>query len=333
MIKHLKHKFLLLIAASLILSPAKAADDISVKATLDSLTMLIGHQSKLTLEISKPSDADIAFPMILDTIVDKVEVLSKGPIDTTYESADRQTLVQELLITSFDSGFYYIPPFEFEVMPNSGSGTIATNPLVLKMYTYQIDSIAGVFDIKDNKTIPLTFRETVPYILGFLLVLLIVAIIVAIYIFWIKKDKSIFIPQKPKEPPYVTAFRELERIRAEKLWQKGKEKEYFTDLTSTLRAYIEGRFQVLAMEQTSDEILQDMKAQVSQGHYKKIEDILKLADLVKFAKMRPMLDESERCIKEAYSFVDETKLVPESGEENEEKANVELKKDENSDLR
>ena len=317
MLKITKHKLWTIVFAGLLLSSSISAQDVSVRATLDSVMMLIGHQSKLTLELTKPTDADIAFPMVLDTLVDKVEVLSRGDIDTTFINDDRQHLTQELLVTSFDSGFYYIPPFEFEIQANSGGGNIATNPLVLKMYTYQIDSIGGIYNIKPLKNIKYTFKEILPYLLWWLAISLVILAGIALYWRFKKKQPLFAAKPKPQEPPYITAFRELERIRGEKLWQKEQEKQYYTDLTDTLRSYIEGRYEVLAMEQTSDEILSDIKGLISKEHYKKLEDTLRLADYVKFAKMKPMMDESERCIKDVYAFVDQTKRIPELEEEEE----------------
>lgn len=315
MLQIIKHKIWIIVMAGLLVSSVITAQDVSVKATLDSVMMLIGHQSKLTLEVTQPADADIAFPIVLDTLVDKVEVLSRSGIDTTFVNDKRIHLSQELLVTSFDSGFYYIPPFEFEIQASSGGGVIGTNPLVLKMFTYQIDSIGGIFNIKPLKKIKYTFKEFLPYLMWFFISILIVLIGIALY--WrFKKKQPIFVKKaKPQEAPYITAFRELERIRSEKLWQKEKEKEYYTDLTDTLRSYLEGRFNVLAMEQTTDEIMRDVKELVSKEDYKKIEDTLRLADLVKFAKMKPMMDESERCIKEIYAFVDTTKRIPEFDDE------------------
>lgn len=319
----INHTIETLVMTGLLFCTGLMAQDASVKASMDSVAMLIGHQSKLTLELTKPADADIAFPLILDTLVNKVEVVQRGEIDTTFISDERQLLTQELLITSFDSGFYYIPPFEFEIQPGSGGGILETDPLVLKIYTYQIDTIAGIFDIKPIKKVRYTFAEILPYLLWWLSALILALIAVMVYLRW-KNNKPIFASKpKPQEPPYILAFRELERIRSEKLWQKNKEKQFYTDLTDTLRTYLEGRYKVLAMEQTSDEILTDIKALVPEEHFKNIEDTLRLADLVKFAKMKPLMDESERCIKLIYRFVDETKRLPESedegNEENEEK--------------
>lgn len=318
MLKLKYHKVSQLILLSLMLFSAVKAQDVSVKATMDSTVMIIGHQSKLTLELTKPSDADISFPLILDTLITNVEVVSQSAIDTAFLGNNRQHLTQELVITSFDSGFYYIPPIEFEIQANSGGGTLKTNPLVLKVYTYQIDSIGGIFNLKPVKSIPLKFREFVPYIITILIIGLLVLIGFLIWRVFVKKEKIFVSAPKPKEPPYITAFRDLERIRSQKLWQKEKEKEYFTELTDTLRTYIEGRFDTLAMEQTSDEILTDVKEFISKEHYKQIEDILRLADLVKFAKMKPLMDESEKSLKQVFAFVDETKYIPEEESEEDE---------------
>lgn len=315
-LKH--HKVSQLILVFLLLFTATRAQEISVKATLDSTMMIIGSQSKLTLELTKPADADVSFPLILDTIVTNVEVLSQSDIDTALVGNNRQHLTQELVITSFDSGFYYMPPFEFEIQANSGGGTLKTDPLVMRIYTYQIDSITGIFNLKPVKDIPYKFKEFVPYIVTILIIDLLVAIGVLIWMVFVKKKKIFVAPPKPKEPPYITAFRDLERIREQKLWQKEKEKEYFTELTDTLRTYIEGRFDTLAMEQTTDEILTDIKDLVSKEHYQHIESILRLSDLVKFAKMKPLMDESEKSLQQVFNFVDQTKYVPKAEDEDEE---------------
>lgn len=301
-------------------TPNAAAQDVSAIAKMDSVAMLIGHQTKLTIELSKPADAIIAFPIVLDTLVDKVEVLERGLVDTVFLGNNREVLTQELLITSFDSGFYYLPPFEFEIQ--NGGGTIESNPLALKMYTYQIDSIQGLFDVKPVKEIPYQFREFAPYLAIWLGVALLVLLCIFLYRSHKNKTPLFAPPPKPKEPAYITAFRELERMRVEKLWQAGKEKEYYTDLSVTLRTYIEGRFDVLAMEQTSDEILRDIKDKLNAEEYKRIKDVFEIADLVKFAKMIPPSEESERCIKDVYAFVDKTKFVPEIEVDEEEAENV-----------
>ena len=129
-------------------------------------------------------------------------------------------------------------------------------------------------------------------------------------------------PEKPKLPPYEQAIKELDEIKQLKLWQQGKEKEYFTSITDTLRRYLVDRFGVNAMEKTSAEILDRVKS-VDEivPAYDKLEQVLKLADYVKFAKFRPLPDENDLSLMNAYFFVNQTKpVVPSSEAESEEKA-------------
>ncbi len=49
----------------------------------------------------------------------------------------------------------------------------------------------------------------------------------------------------------------IEIFSSEKVWQKGRSKEYYTELTDTLRTYIQDRFGFNAMEMTSSEIIED----------------------------------------------------------------------------
>ena len=60
---------------------------------------------------------------------------------------------------------------------------------------------------------------------------------------------------EPKLPPHQLAMKEIERIKTEKIWQKGQSKEYYTELTDALRTYIKNRFGFNALEMTSSEII------------------------------------------------------------------------------
>lgn len=94
------------------------------------------------------------------------------------------------------------------------------------------------------------------------------------------------------------------------MWQQGKEKEYHTSITDTLRKYIVDRFGVNAMEMTSAEILDSVcKIDDVVPAYDKLEQVLKLADYVKFAKFRPLPDENDLSLMNAYFFVNQTKPV------------------------
>ncbi|MEA3448885.1 MAG: hypothetical protein U9Q98_10660 [Bacteroidota bacterium] len=176
-------------------------------------------------------------------------------------------------------------------------------------------------DIDDKlyKT-PLTFSEILYYIWTFIkhnwwwlsaLVVLILAVVY--YFFFYKTEKPIFRQKvKPEEPAHVIAFRELDRIKAEKLWQKNRVKDYYTDLTDTLRYYLENRYDVQAMEKTSNEIyaLIDENNLMDENMKMKMQDILQRSDFVKFAKSMPLPDENKRSLDQAYVIVEATKEKP-----------------------
>jgi hypothetical protein len=113
------------------------------------------------------------------------------------------------------------------------------------------------------------------------------------------------------EPPHTIAFRELERLKDEKLLENGLIKEYHSRVSDIIRAYIEIRFSVNAMELTSDEVLDIFRNSeiVNNEMFNQLKQLLKLADLAKFAKYIPVENENEMSLNNAYSFVNETMLL------------------------
>ena len=114
--------------------------------------------------------------------------------------------------------------------------------------------------------------------------------------------------QAAPEPPHVAAIRRLEKLHAQKLWQSGKQKLYYTGMTDILREYIGRRYPIKAMEMTSQEILDRLAGdQMPERPYGRLRDILLTADFVKFAKYVPDADRNEQLYTDAYYFVEETK--------------------------
>ncbi|MBE9481570.1 MAG: hypothetical protein IMY69_07740, partial [Bacteroidetes bacterium] len=114
---------------------------------------------------------------------------------------------------------------------------------------------------------------------------------------------------KPKIPPHVIALDALEKLRINKLWQSGKIKEYHTEITDIIRVYIHERFGIDAMEMTTDEILASFNKkndEVDDGLKNKLKQTLMLADLVKFAKEKPLPLENDKSLNNSIDFVKET---------------------------
>jgi hypothetical protein len=287
------------------------AQQIKATARLDSANILLGDQVKLFIEIDHPKTVNVQFPAVPDSIVDLIEVIGRSGIDT-FELDDETYMkqIQSYTITCFDSGSYRIPPYWFKIDMDGNIDSVPSNGVTLNVFTMQIDTTKGPTDIKMPYDAPLTLKEVTPYILGVILI----GAIIFLILYSIKRKKNnkpIFArPPKPKEPPHIVAIRELDRIKTEKIWQKGKSKQYYSEITEALRTYIEERFEIRALEQTSDETIESFRIQkglLNDKSFKNLTAILKLADLVKFAKYQPLPDDDNMSLVNAYFFVNDTK--------------------------
>lgn len=286
-----------------------SAQELSVKAQLDTSIMLIGDQQRFSLIAEQDRNWQVEFPQLSDTLLKKIEILEQS-IDTTHLDSRMIRVTYEYLITSFDSGFYVIPQQKFKIRLNEFSDSILTDELFLIVNTFQIDSIQGIVDIKPPKEAPLTFREALPWI-G--LAVGILAILVLL-IWWYKKYRNRIKPVLPayerKIPAHTLALDSLEDLKKKKLWQQGKVKEYHSELTDILRRYLEQRFRVQALEQTSEEILAAFQAvhHLNYQQQEHLKEVLILADLVKFAKLEPQADQNEKSFSLVWDLVLQTKI-------------------------
>jgi hypothetical protein len=278
-----------------------------IKASIDSTQLLIGEQTKIHLEIAAGKDLSLQLPMPADTIIKGIEVLEISKVDTTDIGNNRIQLKYDFLVTSFDSALYLMPPFKLI----AGTDTAYSNELALKVSTLPVDTETQQFyDIKDIATPEFVLWDYIWYVLYPLLGLWLLGGIA--YLIYRLKTKKSLIPFKkaaPILPPHVIAIKELDEIKAKKLWQQGRTKEYHSEITDTLRIYMERRFSIPAMEQTSGEIMDTLKGTSGADFvYNNLKQILSLADFVKFAKYQPLPDENELSMMNAYLFINGTKI-------------------------
>jgi hypothetical protein len=216
---------------------------------------------------------------------------------------------QTLLITSFDSGYYAIPPFKFTISGDTNK-IFETEPLLFSVNTIAIDTTQNIKDIKPPIEVPFSWKELLPYVYWGIGGLAVLAALIILTRNYLKKRKKKPLPEiiAPKIPPHVTALEQLEKLKEEKLWQQGKLKQYYSGLSDILREYIEHRFYINAMEQVTDEIMYAFRTADASDEIKaKLRQVLFLADLVKFAKEQPLPNENELCIENAFEFVNCTK--------------------------
>lgn len=301
--------------------------EVRLRTALEHDTIWLGDQLKLLMVVELPAGSKIDFPQISDSI-QKIEILQKSKIDTSKLDGTKIQLKQTYLITCFDSGAHYIPPFYFKIINGERIDSLKSNDLSLFVKFPPVDLKRGPADIKKPFTAPITFKEIAPWLLGIILV----AAFIFLVIYAISrrnKNKPLFQrPPKPKLPPHIIALQELDKLKTEELWQHEKVKDYYTRLTDIIRFYIEDRFMVAAMEQTTFEILNEFKggkSPLDKKSYKELKEILELADFVKFAKLTPLPDENHNMLSYAYQFVKETTVevvteMPNSSESKEKEA-------------
>lgn len=301
----------------------------TVKASLSRDTILIGDQFTLDVVVEKDMTQVVDFPTFSEGIIgDTLEVLQLFPIDTINVDGRRQTLKVSYLMTCFDEGAYALGEFPVLYADKNVVDTLYSEE-VLKLFvkTFIIDTTKqSIADITPQLDTPLNWAELKEYIFnkytGIALILMLLILAVMFYIVRKHKHGSLFAP-KVQEPPHIIAIKELENLHNQKLWQNDKHKQYYSSLADIVRKYIDGRYDINAMEMTSDEILTLIKPLiVHKKEYSSLNDLLKISDLVKFAKFVPADDENEAYYDSAYYFVENTKLLPQEVSEEQEEEEI-----------
>jgi len=311
-----KHATIIILFAAACLSSA-AQEERSLKITTDRNQIVIGEQLHMQMVMTSRATDTVLFPQVGDTLVKEVEIVSRSPIDTAFsDDLSQRVLKQEFVLTSFDSGYFPIPPRAAVV----NGDTLLSNPFLVAVQTVKVDTAQKIYDIRGVAEAPFSLvewlRENWYWIAGALVFL---ALLTWFMLWWSKPKAPRAEPEVrvPAKAPDEQALERLDALAAQKLWQANKVKEYYSELTDILREYIEARFAFPALEQTSDEIILSMKhlpdfqpAQVDQ-----VKRLLFLADLVKFAKEKPMGSENEHHFEVVKRFVLDTKeqTTPENG--------------------
>ncbi len=298
------------------LLPFASISQVEVHAVLDTSKIRIGEQTRLDIYLNYNAKLEknlsIEWPSFEDTIIKQIEVLSVTKIDTTFPDKNNPDIIQQhmqLLITSFDSGYYAIPSFKFIINKDTANKKL-TELLMLEVLSVPTDtSITKVKDIKAPFDEPFDWHWYLPYAYWGLAILAALIILIIVIRKLTKKGPiEIVIDDAPKVPAHITALETLEKIKQQAIWKDNKTKEYYSEIADTVRLYIEERFKINALELTSDEVIKVFKSQVVDSESKaKLTQILTLSDFVKFAKQIPIEVEHTLTLNNAFDFVKGTK--------------------------
>ena len=282
---------------------------VTVDAKIDTLLIRIGEQTVIHLQVSADAKSQCEFPDFQKKyIADGVECLEMSEVKTEeLNDGKRKLLSRDYLITSFDSGAYYIPPMEVLV----DKKPYKSKEMSLKVFTVEVnlDEPDTFYPPKDVIDPPFAWED---WSLTFWLsVLLLPMIALCVYfVLRLMDNKPIIrkIKLAPKLPPHQKAINEIQAIKQEKQWAQEDSKEYYTRLTDTLRVYIKERYNFNATEMTSTEIIEKLTEENDQQALDELRNLFTTADLVKFAKYNTQLNENDMNLVTAVEFINQTKI-------------------------
>lgn len=300
---------------------AVAASGVSVKASLDSATLLMGKTTRLHLQVEKPKDRPGHFPILTNAdprpyatlLGDTVELSKSYTTDTVQLDGGMTRISYHIPVQVFDSGYYHIPGLQYV----AGADTVLSNPLDLKVVPVDAkatDEISGMTDVAEPA--PGTWLDDVPdWLLQYWWAILAALALIVVLLFlirkWLRARKGK--PKaKPVIPPYQEAVKALDELKGKQLWQHGENERYFVELTDILRRYLNRRFGVAAPEMTTSQFLDEASRHPRLTEYgDELQRLLHLADFIKFAKGDSLPAENEEAFSIVRRFVEDTRPTPE----------------------
>lgn len=282
-----------------------------VNAKIDSLQLFVGEQTGITVDVTVNSNQRVEMPVLSPgmALVPNVEVIKSLPVDTNLlNDGQRMQILKKYIITAWDSALYYLPPMEVKV---DGKSYKSKN-LALKVYTVDVDTlhVDRYFGPKSEMNPNFAWDDWKFIVWGSMAVVLLVALALYALISLLTGAPIIRIRRKPKAPAHEIALKEIEKIKQERIWQTEDSKAYYTQLTDTLRTYIQDRYGFSAMEMTSSEIIERLTAENDEEALNELRGLFQTADLVKFAKHRTQMNENDANLMTALQYVEQTKKEP-----------------------
>lgn len=300
-----KISFVILLMLSVL--PIKA--QVEVKTQIDSTEILIGQQAHITLDVTLKSGMKLVLPEFKpqQNITPGVEVVEQSVADTSSLGDDKLKISRVYTLTSFDENIYYIPAMNVKV----DGKDYKSKELALKVLTVEVDTLhpEKFYPPKDVQNNPFKWEDwSTIFWMGMILTAL---VILAYYLYTrFKENKPIIAKVKfvKRLLPHQKAMNEIERIKANNLVSSDNQKEYYTQLTDTLRKYIEERFGFNAMEMTSSEIISSLKSHGDNEMISELNQLFETADLVKFAKYSTLINENDNNLVNAIQYINSTKM-------------------------
>ncbi|HXV28193.1 MAG TPA: hypothetical protein VD913_04430 [bacterium] len=304
----LRAPWLLGFAGAVLLSSglcASAAEDIpavSVKAELDKAFITIGDPVQYTVTITRSPSVQV-----LSSIPIPPEDIFKIKKIDEFRREEKGMIIEgrKMNLTTYRLGEFILDPVKIDYRVGDGQpASIETDRIFLTVQSVaEGEQKVDIRGVKSVISIPQRYLKPILFTAATLFFA-----ILAVFLFYIFRKKNLLqlVPEKPLTPE-EEALLNLNRLFESDLLRKGKVKEYYLRLSEILRIYFEIRYDILAVESTTFEIMKllsqkDMDAKL----FEKIEEVLLAADLAKFAKWTPEPKEILEINRKAKSVVEES---------------------------
>ena len=285
-----------------------ASDPLEISYTVSETTIKIGDPVELSLSVFCPTNGIVDFPELGR---EKEIVVLKRDWERT-DANDVPLIEMRYTLTSFRLGEHVLSsnPIICRV-GGEPAYTSAFPPIILTVETaLDAGTSSELDDIKPMQKLPGRMPRWIWVALGTALTAFLVGLISSKL--W--KHRETFIPTAPLIPPHVIALRALEFLNGKGLLEKDEYKPFYTELSFILRIYLEGRFNLNAPDETTEEIIEELSTspELTGTQRNILQDFMRQADMVKFAKGHPDRTTMESAFGTTKQFVEQTKLVGEA---------------------
>lgn len=285
--------------------------EISIESKIDKASITIGDPVNFTIKVNKTKDIKVDLPG-LNVALGAFDVRDYKSAERPVKGTNKTELTISYIITTYKTGQYYVPPITLHYLtPANEQRSVTSDSICIEVKSVKSSEAKDIQEAKDPVPIKAS-HKLLYWVIGITVVILLGLLGYYYYLRrrWMGKGLLFEKSAESVQPPHEIAFEELAKIEQMGLVEQKRIKEYYTLVADVIRNYSARRYQILTLERTSDEIIQEMRSSDIMGEFVEMfRAFFKASDLVKFAKYIPSNQEIMELVPQARSIVDLTKEV------------------------
>jgi hypothetical protein len=284
----------------------KTLPGIEITTSVDSATVYVGDLITYTISITYDSTYELVPPPLGANL---------GAFDVKDYQSDIQTKLEDgrvksetfFKLSTFTTGDYVIPPVPVAFILKDGTHKVLLAepvPITVQSLLQNTDDSTDIRPLKPQYEFE---RRYLQYIIWGACIVILLAASLAIWM-WLRRRRNLA-QMADRRPPWEIAFAELAKLEQKGLFEDGKFKEYYFELTDIARHYLGRMFSVDLLEMTTEELLDHFRGvELPSGLFDDYASFLRHADLVKFAKLIPTTDRCRVDFKTVHGLIEQVRL-------------------------